>query len=456
MLEGAFCTGYVPGLTVKVNFGRLKGTREIVEAGSDVRWRCESVTERRGECEQRRKRVGYVIPEFPGQTHIWIWREIEQLREMGLPLTLFSTRRPPASERARHAFAAGAEAETVFLWPRGVVELIGVALWAMVTRPVGVLRCVQLAMRLPVDGGMMSVLKLIPPAMVLAREAKKRRVDHLHCHTAANGLVLAMLAKRLTGVSISFTLNANIDWWGGAMREKIEDCAFVAAVSGWLLEQVRERSSGLTADRAFVCHNGVDLRVWTARDAAARSGGVRVITVGRLHEGKGHDVLIRAFARVVQEGVEGTLEVIGEGPARESLERLVDELGMSGKVTLPGSMAETQVRERLLASDVFALASHSEGLGVVYMEAMATGMAAVGTAVGGTLEIITDGVDGLLVPPGDVEAMADALKRVMTDRSLRERLAMAGRRRIESKFDARIGARQMLERFAERSDEVAT
>src|SRR6476469_4075581 len=98
-------------------------------------------------------RIGYVIPEWPGQTHIWIWREICHMREFGATVRLFATRRPPERDKARHAFAEEAAGQTTYLWPMSIAKVLGVVLWNLVRNPVGFLRCIALAMTLPLDGG---------------------------------------------------------------------------------------------------------------------------------------------------------------------------------------------------------------------------------------------------------------------------------------------------------------
>lgn len=393
--------------------------------------------------------VGYLIPEFPGQTHIWMWREISHLLEWGVPVRLFSTRRPPARDRARHAFAGEAEAETFYLWPRSVAEVAASLAWAC-RRPLRVWRALRLAARLPIDGdgAWRRVTPLLAPAAVLAREMERSGVRHLHVHSCSNSAVIAMLAGELTGIPYSLTLNANVEWWGGAVGEKFERAAFVIVITEWLLEQVRREYPELGKNHVLLGRIGVDTRKWRAIRRAGRAVGPwRVISVGRLHASKGHDVLVRAIAVLIRDGDDVDLRIVGAGPERGALERLARELGVGDRVLFTGSLSEEEVIAELGEADIFALASHAEPLGVVYMEAMAAGIPAIGTAAGGVGEIITDGVDGLLVPPGDPEALAGAIGRLIRDPGLRERLGAAGRARIERAFDSRIGAATLYERL---------
>jgi colanic acid/amylovoran biosynthesis glycosyltransferase len=398
-------------------------------------------------------KLGYLIPEFPGQTHIWMWRELCHLREWGVPIRIYSTRRPEERDRARHAFAASAEKETCYLWPPGALELLGAMLWALVLHPWGLLGCVWLGMTLPVDARprRWSVLRLIPPACILARQVRRDGVGHLHSHTCANSAVLCMMVKRLVRVPFSMTLNANIEWWGGAMGRKFQDAEFTVAITQWLLDQMRREYPALRPEQCLLGRIGVDTRSWVPPPAKEHAPPLRLVTVSRLHPAKGQDVLLRAFAALRARGVKATLRIIGSGPEESALQALTRELGLSENVRFLGSLPEHEVRREVGEADVFVLASHAEPLGVVYMEAMALAVVTVGTAAGGVGEIITDGVDGVLVPPKDSGSLADALARLAADPGLRERLGRSGRRTIEERFDSRRGAATLYERLLGRA-----
>jgi glycosyltransferase involved in cell wall biosynthesis len=295
------------------------------------------------------------------------------------------------------------------------------------------------------------LIPLLAPACVLSREAKRRRIAHLHCHSCANSAILAMMAKRLIGIGYSLTLNANLEWWGGAMAAKLSDAEFTIAITERLLVQIRRDYPGLRSDQALLGRIGVDTRKWLpAQYTEERGGGLlRVITVGRLNASKGHDDLLRALARLIAQGKGASLQLIGDGPQRQELESLASELDIAKLVKFEGSLSEDRIIEEMRRADVFVLASHAEPLGVVYMEAMAMELPVIGTAAGGVGEIITDGVDGLLVEPRNIDGLARAMAKLQDDPGLRRRLAQAGRQTIITRFDSRIGASTLRERLKE-------
>jgi colanic acid/amylovoran biosynthesis glycosyltransferase len=394
--------------------------------------------------------LGYIIPEFPSQTHVWIWREIVHMREWGGEITIFSTRRPSDRDRARHAFAESAQRETVYLWPRRMGDWFGALAWSIVTRPLGFAHCVGMAMSLPVERkpAWKALLPLLVPGCTLAREVVRHKIEHLHSHSCANSALLAMMVKRLTGIGYSLTLNANIDWWGGAMAEKFREADFTIAITAGLLAQMRRDFPNLRPDQMLLGRIGVDTRKWAPDRYLKKGDGIlRVITVGRLHPSKGHDDLLRAIARLATARKKVTLNILGDGPQRQELESLAKGLGIAEEVKFEGSVSEEMIIEAMRKADVFVLASHAEPLGVVYMEAMSMEVATVGTAAGGVGEIITHGVDGLLVEPRNVEAIAEAIATLQEDAGLRRRLAQAGRQTIINHFDSRLGAQTLQERL---------
>jgi colanic acid/amylovoran biosynthesis glycosyltransferase len=134
------------------------------------------------------------------------------------------------------------------------------------------------------------------------------------------------------------------------------------------------------------------------------------------------------------------LEVVGDGSRLDSLRLQADSLGISDRVTFAGPVGQDRIRERYRAADAFCLPSLGEGIPVVLMEALASGLPAVASNTMGIPELIEDGVTGLLVPPGRPEELAGAIERLAGDRSLGRRLGKAGRSKVIEEFTLDQGA----------------
>lgn len=203
----------------------------------------------------------------------------------------------------------------------------------------------------------------------------------------------------------------------------------VTAISSALVKIVGD----LGRNDVTLIPNGIDLK--HIPNVAEVEG--RVVFVGRLEKWKGIDVLLRAFVRIKcpmpnDQGIPKSqapilrLRIVGEGSQRKPLEKLAGDLGISDRVTFTGFIPVPQVYKEFAEAEIFCGLSRSEALGNVFLEAQAAGCAVIGTEVGGIPDIVKDGETGLLVPPDDAEAAADALKKLLEDEDLRRRLAQAG------------------------------
>ena len=154
-----------------------------------------------------------------------------------------------------------------------------------------------------------------------------------------------------------------------------------------------------------------------------------VAFAGRLVREKGADVLMRAFAKVVAQLPKARLLVAGEGPEEACLARLIVDLGLSASVSMLGYLPRQEMEHRFDAAWVQAVPSRwMEPFGNVALEAMMRGTAVVASDAGGFAEIVQNGETGLLVPPGDADALAQGLVRLLRDRELAERMGSTGRR----------------------------
>jgi len=275
----------------------------------------------------------------------------------------------------------------------------------------------------------------------LESDLRRRGATVIHSHEFAMAVYGTLVARRL-GVRQVVTHHANM-WMTDKLRRRIalrwalRNADATVAVS----EDYRRhliRSLGPTAERVITILNGIPERKGDATPIRAEFGlrpdEVVVLAAGALVERKGHAVLIRAVRRLRDEGCTVPLRVLiaGEGEEQQRLEALIAETGLTGIVQLAGSRLD--VPNLLAASHILAMPSIWEGLPLAVLEGMLAGNAIIGSAISGIPEAVREGVDGLLTPPGDVQALSTALRRLLDDAALRTRLGASSRERAHSEF----------------------
>lgn len=197
---------------------------------------------------------------------------------------------------------------------------------------------------------------------------------------------------------------------------------------------------GVDPGRVVIMHNSVPAPVSFGSEQSC--GPCRVLFLGRLGARKGVPELLRAFATERVRSLEWTAILAGDGDV-EYYRKMAADLGLNERIQFPGWVGPETVSTYLNSADIMVLPSHNEGLPLSVLEGMAHGLAIVATPVGATAEAIDDGVSGLLVPPGDTDALADALVRVIGDAGLRRSLSRAARKSFTERFDVRVYAQSM-------------
>jgi glycosyltransferase involved in cell wall biosynthesis len=389
-------------------------------------------------------RIGYIVPEFPSQTHIFFWREIVALRGMGEELRLISTRRP-APGACKHDFAAPAAAETHYVFPPPLLP----ACMALIARPLGVIRSLRYiaGLRETPLKRRLKYIGLLPSAADLLLFARQERLDHLHAHSCADAAHMLVICLLLGGPSYSLTLHGDLPVYGTDHASKMERAKFVSCVTSPLQKQLIGEA-GVPAERAPIIWMGVETDRF--RDAGLRKsepGRLHLVTVARLQMNKGHRFALAAVRAALDRGLHITYTIVGEGPDRPAVEAEVQRLQLGDHVKLTGTQSETAILELLQRADAFILPSVGQGEAapVSVMEAMASGLPVICSIIGGTPDMIADGVNGMLMPQEDVAAITAALVRLAEDVAERERLGQAARQRAEEVFDSRQTSRRLLE-----------
>lgn len=310
------------------------------------------------------------------------------------------------------------------------------------------------------DGRYNSPATLWGGSRELRRVLREQRIDILHTHGLDADLIggLAVRGSKVRQVChlhVSPPAAGTPESWKAGVRRRLfrwltgrRETRFIA-----VSEAVRQGMGGyygIDPGRIRTVLNGVDVDEFGKADEGMRRGGegerkrLVIGTAGRLEGMKGFEFLVEAAGLLASRGVEFEVRIAGKGSKRAELEAQAAELGVGERVRFVGHVSDMPEFYRGL--DVFVLPSVStEGLPLVVLESMAMGTPVVATRLAGAPEVIDDGETGLLAPPGDAEALADALGRLAGDEELRKELGAAGAAHVRERFTVERVAREVVE-----------
>lgn len=377
-------------------------------------------------------RLGYMVPEFPGQTHIFFWREVEALRRSGVEVHVVSTKRP-SPMICQHEFAAAALATTHYAYPPHFSSV------AWMTRGgAHLMQSVRYISRMSEAHSLVYRCGLLIAAIDLLAWARRYNITHIHGHSCANSAHILALVNILGGPTYSLTLHGDLAIYGADHKLKMERAKFVCAVGQHLVQQVVEQV-GVPIGRVISTFMGLrtdSLRA-IAESRAYDRQNLNLITVARLNQNKGHIYALEAIAKAKAAGLAIRYTIVGEGPYRSQIVEQIRRSGLSEEVLMTGSLSEGEVFSLLSQSDIFILPSvgFGEAWPVAVMEAMSAGLPVIASRIGATPEMIRDGQDGYLVPQAESAPIFTLVERLYRDCALRERIGREARKAAEQRFD---------------------
>ena len=394
-------------------------------------------------------KIGYLINQYPAVSHSFIRREIAALEKLGIEVFRFSVR-SLASELVDPADKKELE-KTKFILDVGIVGLLINLILTALTRPVRFLKAVLLVGKIGwrKDKGILVHIAYLAEACVLLRWVNSLELDSIHAHFAFNPTTVAMLCHVLGGPKYSFTIHGpeSIDRAVVlSLGEKVKRASFVAAISSYTRSQLYRWCDSKYWEKIHIVHCGLSEEYFTHITPVPKN--LRIVCVARLSEQKGHIVLLKAIGLLVSEGIDLELTLVGDGPLRSQLEKLITELNLQNHIKITGWVANDKVRNYIANSQIMVLASFAEGLPVVIMEAMALGCPVVSTYIAGIPELLESDVCGWLVPSGSVTDLTSAIREALrTSQDRLNRISEIGLERVKQYHNVEVEAQKLAHLF---------
>lgn len=404
-------------------------------------------------------KIAYVLLWFPLPSEMFIFREVRNLQDMGLPVSVYSlyglARKGLSREMltvAKDVIRLGAGAlpdivTDILSWRKRRPDVVA-RLWR--TIPWRRWSCLEVA-----GENLWAFLA----GFRLATLMEAGGVTHVHAGWANGPATAAMVAAALLGVSFSFSGRAgDIHPQDGALADKIRAARFVHTNNRANLGYLAGFADNSDAHKIHLVYNSLTL---ASREMAPvrMAPPYRLLAVGRFCRTKGFDVLLRACRILADEEFPFTLTLVGSGFQRPRLEWLRHRFGLASRIRLPGFVSHDGIAELYAASDIFVMPSvihrtgDRDGIPNVIMEALSHCLPVVATDISGIPEVIADGETGRLIPQRDPAALARAVRELAADRDKAVAMGLAGREKVLSMFDPRENTRTLMRLFQDGPDD---
>ena len=387
--------------------------------------------------------LAYVAKMFPRISETFVLNEIQAMRREGIPFRIYSIL-PPSRDRRVHPEAEPFAAETEVLpqpsW-RGLMEFFAAARRCFRAAPREAATEIARALLRPTPHS----FRILFRAVLLAERLRRDEVSHIHAAWAHTPASVAEIASRLTRIPWSMAAHAKDIHTSDelSLARKMSSARFTLACTrnhrDLLGRIVARRSSRFPPGRIHLAYHGVDTEYFSP---AGEDDAPVILFVGRLVPKKGPETLVEAAAFLRKKGLEFTIEMIGDGPLRAPLERRVRDLGLENTVFLRGLLVRGEIRSAMRRAACFALPCRvtpngdRDGIPNSLAEAMASGLAVVSTRLPSIEELVEDGETGLLVPPENPAALAEALENLLLNPEQRRRLGRRARAAVVEGFGA--------------------
>ena len=400
--------------------------------------------------------IAVVISRFPLLTETFILREIIEMERQGQPVRLVPMLK--MSPRVIHEEAKPWNLRALYT-PYLSVEIAASNGRTLLRSPLRYLRlCFRLFFgTLLRPATFLKTFALFPKSVLIAEQLHREGIRHIHAHYATFPATIALIVAWLSDLTFSFTVHAHdIQVDRSLLRWKLREARFVRSISEFNKRFLERMYPAEAAGKIEVIRVGVDLQ--TYEECAARFANIprevpRVLCVAAHKPYKGLPVLVEACRILKNEGICFRCQVIGDGPMRRQLERMIVDTGNENVIALLGPKAQHEVARAMAESRFFVLPSiiapdgQTEGIPVSLMEAMASGRAVVSTALSGIPELVEHGVSGLLVPPGDPIALAGAMRHLFDHQELANAMGARGAKKVRNDFAIDRCVAQLLARL---------
>jgi glycosyltransferase involved in cell wall biosynthesis len=405
-------------------------------------------------------KIAYITTSLGSLSHTFIRREVMELRNLGMDISLFGIR-PELAKELSGTEKKLAE-ETAYLYPVRLPANIAANIFFIIRKPFSYFR-VLISALLNEEKDLFQHLKLIYHffmASYLAFYMYKKGIQHIHAHFLNVPATLAMYCSRVLGIPFSITIHSAGTAQLKAMisiKSKLREAKFICAISEYNKEYISKHVYPCR-EKTYVVRCGINSNEYNLRSSQKLTEKpIRLLSIGRFVEKKGFKYLIRAMELLKRKSMDFRLTMIGNGPLEIEVKKQIKDAGLQSIIILKGSLPHEEVKMELgkssilVAPSVEAGSGEKEGIPIVIMEAMASGVLVIATRHSGIPEIVKDKITGFLVPEKNHSAITEAIELARKDSVLRRTCINNARNLIVQEFNIKEMAKLKKRIFEENS-----
>ena len=401
------------------------------------------------------KKIAYLAPEIPALSATFVYQEILQLEKMGLKINSVSIHRP--INKALSPELEKLEKKTFYLYEQSSLKVATTNLLLAVLSPIRYFTTLATVFS---DTSRVGIFSHVGKGLIFrfiiaagfVRYLKENNIEHIHANFAHIPTDIAMYAAALHGISFSFISHANdLFERGWLLKEKVARAKFAVTISEY--NKIFLGDLGADKKKINVIHCGVDTSSFNARDEKELASPPLLGALGRMVEKKGFDVLISACDILKKEGVVFKLQLAGGGPLKTELENMASSLGVLDVIDFIDSISHEKVPAWVKSLDLFVLPCQKDkhgdmdGIPVVLMEAMLSGVPVITTRISGIPELVVDNVTGLLCEPKDADCLAMKIKDLLKNNKLMCELRKNAIAKVKSEYELKDNVSLLLEKI---------
>ncbi len=383
----------------------------------------------------KKVKVVYILNIYPKISETFILNEILSIREKGVDIEIVAYK--SSGETREHPRAK--EIKVTYFEKKGFFKKVAAHVYWVTRQPLRYLSTWKLVM-MDGEGIRKNFFWDLTESVMIA----EKKPDHVHAHFGDESSNAALLLHSLSGIPYTFTTHSydifdnKYNNWKVKSRLAKKHITISEYNKSYLVDRHDVDPSDI-----LIIHCGVDFRR-IQRNTGSRSSNL-LYSAARLHKEKGLDILIRALTQLKAKGISFRCEIAGDGEEKQELERLIVLNDLRSEVKLLGNQTQEEVFAKLAQAAIFVLPSRSEGIPVSLMEAMAFGAPVLSTAICGIPELISNDVSGFLVPPDNVDLLAEKIEALLKDEKLRAAFSDKGYEKVSRDFDLHKESSKLLD-----------